>query len=255
MALSNNMGREQQTSDDTRSQLGNFDGNITILEAGTDELSIGNYRIKQETQSISSTTLIWNNEAFGIWGSFYWGNAAEAGFILGHSLAGKLGINKLGSQASEYELSGVFNDNNTFPEGFWNDRFIGSESTGSWYEVDECYEIDSGEELITTTIAKENKVYKSVVINLTTEYASGASVGSDANADITAYASNTNGTTWEEVSLTTTSTLSDGNNSGLKVKFKNSGLDTGLLTMPLTMPLDFTAGKLNIKEFNVKYEA
>jgi len=255
MVLGETLGKFDNEQNRINSELSVGEGNeFTILDIISNELTIGNFRVKESTQNIAGNTLIWGNTDFGTWGSFYWGAGAQTSFVLGHSIAGVLGTSQLGSNTSEYQTIGVYNDADTFPEGFWNDRFISSNSSGSWFETEKFYQLDYGEILETEIIAKENKIYKSVYITLDTEYAAGSYVGSDANDDIQVYASNDIGTTWQLVpTMNITKTLSGGNVDGLKIKIENFSGDTGILVMPVTMPIEFTGAIININEFTVKY--
>jgi hypothetical protein len=94
------------------------------LEPGTisSYFVFGNYKfqirvtkILIETQNIGGESLIWGNQTFGIWNSFKWGDTTTTSFILGNSLAGVLGTNKLGTQSSSYETVEEVILNQTIP--------------------------------------------------------------------------------------------------------------------------------------------
>jgi len=217
---------------DVMSQLGRKGLDFSTLPAfNRDVIEIGNHRIQEKQQAVDGSNLVWGNPDYGIWGSFLWG-----------------------TNSNPYEVTAVYNDNDWFPEGFWNDRFIDTgSSTGSYFSNSEIYQLDNNEVLQSTFIAKENKIYKSVLVKLKTEYAGGTLIGSDANDSITIKASNDGGSTWQTVTEGVTSVLTGGTTDGLKVKFINENNDTGLLTIPVTVPFDFSKSSINIKEYNVKY--
>jgi len=240
---------------DVMSQLGRKGIDFSTLPVFIrNELVVGNYRIQEKQQNIAGNTLIWGNADFGIWGSYYWGSSAQTSFILGHSVAGVLGTNILGSNVSDFEIIAVHNDNDKFPEGFWNDRFIDStNSTGSHFLDEEYYQLNVNETLQSTHVAKENKIYKSVLITLNTEYATGSFVGSDAINEIQIDVSNDGGTSWQTVTEGIVNNLSDGTTDGLKVRFTNVGGDVDTISIPITIPIEFGSTTINIKEYNVKY--
>ena len=91
-----------------------------------------NETITVEERSIAGDALIWGHSTFGIWGTYKWAASAAVSFILGNPLAGVLGTNKLGSQASAWTTVEVltFSDSvQTTGREILADRLIGDVST------------------------------------------------------------------------------------------------------------------------------
>ena len=73
------------------------------------EFAIGSVGITQNknniyTRSIAGSTLVYGNQVFGIWNSYKWGDTTTSSFVLG-TVGAVLGVNKLGTQLSEWVLS------------------------------------------------------------------------------------------------------------------------------------------------------
>lgn len=191
-------------------------GDITILDLHSASLEVWNSRVKEKEQSITE-------------------NGVTESFILSSPLAGLLGINKLGSSLSSYITTSVTNAHDLFPEGFWNDRFISTgSSTGSEYIADTTgyYLIASGSYLQTEYIAWEDKVYKSVLIDIDSEY---VATGANANSNISAYAYINNLPYTLTIGVKTT--FSNTSNDGLKIKLLNNA----------------TGSDIKINSFTAKY--
>jgi len=82
-----------------------------------------------QNRNIAGDVLIWGNDSFGIWNSYKWGANANTTFILGSSLAGILGSNKLGSTLSSWETIRVINSDNRFVDIFSTDTFVNTDNT------------------------------------------------------------------------------------------------------------------------------
>jgi len=108
------------------------------------------------------------------------------------------------------------------------------------------YKIDSGQQFQTDYIAKEDKVYKSVNVTVTSEY---NSTGSDASEDLNIYAV-INGS---EYSVTNGNTKSIANFSddGLKIKIENNTIAEN--TFALTFPFTFQQLEILLKNIDVMY--
>jgi hypothetical protein len=146
-------------------------------------------------------------------------------FVVGHPDYSKIGPSTLsgtypiGPNTSATTLLSVTNAHNYFPEFFENDRFIDdSVSTGSFYEDDYYYLLGTEDIYQTTYIAFEDKIYKSLKVNLNSTYISS---GSNANSDISIKGI-INGS---EYTLTNNSTtnLNNFSTDGVKIKLENIG--------------------------------
>lgn len=84
-----------------------------------------------QEKSIGGETLIWGNQSFGVWNEFKWGNIESNSFILGNEIAGVLGLNKLGSNLSEFKTIRVVPPNDTFEEEFASMYFISTSSSAT----------------------------------------------------------------------------------------------------------------------------
>jgi len=78
---------------------------LSRFEFTTGSLSTRQSGCKVYTRNIAGDTLIWGSTQFGVWNVGNWGDSTTSEFVLGHLQAGLLGINLLGSQASEWKLA------------------------------------------------------------------------------------------------------------------------------------------------------
>ena len=156
---------------------------------------------------------------------------------------------------ADFENGSVFqyayNGHNLFIEGFWNDRFIDFDnSTGTLDTDNETYTLEAEQVFTSSYIAKEDKVYKSVTINVDSEY---TSTGSNANDDLVAtgiinsieYPLTINGTT----------NISNTSNDGLKIKILNNTNPAGI-EFPFTFPATFAASdakEIKLNKILVRY--
>lgn len=179
-------------------------------------------RIKTSKQNIVGESLIYGNATYGIWNEQKYSAINYTTFILSSTITGILGTSFLGGQTSEYELTYVQNAHNYFPEDFWNNEFIGSDSTGSEFLDDDngYYLLGAGSYLYTDYIAKEDKVYNSIKVTPISEY---VATGTDANVDIEAKAY-IDTDEYNLVLEADTSLTGNFKIDGFKIRLKNTGL-------------------------------
>lgn len=248
MATDKFIAQQANRTGDAVGQLGRKGVDVSTLPTfSRNIIEIGNFRVRETKTPITGDNLIWGNEDYAIWGTFKWGNELTTAFLLGHPSSGLLGSQPLGGQLSVSTVIGVYNDNDYFPEGFWNDRFIDETSTGSWDSINENYILDDGEYFESTIIAKEDKIYKIATVIINTE--------DDNEEYLTIYVSNDGGTTWQVVQNNTATNLTNGTIDGLKVKIINATVETSPLTIPITIPIGpLTIGTpITLTDFSVKY--
>jgi hypothetical protein len=157
-------------------------------------------------KNIGGDILIWGNDAFGIWGNYYWGDSASQSFILGLS---KLGINALGDTSSDFERIRIVPPNDSFEEEFIGDYFINTTSTTAAYSSKNLFFNLTSEQL------ESNLIYS----NSTSVVTATISIVSTSGIDnFSLYLSNDGGTSWESASNSEEHTFS--NALGEQVKYK-----------------------------------
>jgi len=74
------------------------------FEIATGSVSVVGSRWNIFTRSIAGDSLIWGNNAFGIWGTGKWNDSTTTGFVLGNAIGAVLGTSVLGTNLSSYQL-------------------------------------------------------------------------------------------------------------------------------------------------------
>lgn len=97
----------------------------------TEEFNVYEQATIIESLDIGGEIGIYGNPVFGIYSISRYGNTPETGFILGSTIAGILGTNKLGSTESSFVTFRVIPPNRKFTERFLGSVFISSSSTGT----------------------------------------------------------------------------------------------------------------------------
>jgi len=207
------------------SSSGNVQGNLktsTITKSNTfSRIQIANSTVNlmdmpeiRETKSIAGDILLWGNSVFGIWNSFKWGNSSSTSFVLGNSLAGVLGISKLGSQSSSYQVREIINPNRIF-------RWLLSSAENTYW-------VDTGNTTATVTASTSIAFTTGQILQtnkLSTEYynlsdaifiINGSNITNSSN--LTYYLSADNGSNFEAVTLNTLHTFTNvGKNLIIKI--------------------------------------
>ena len=165
-----------------------------------------------QTKNIAGETMIWESDGFGIWGTSKWGNSSSSSFVLGSSVGGKLGINYLGSQSSEFTDVRVIPPNKTFKERFLSTQFIDSTSNvfieiTSTINSARVAHFDGSSSIQSKIIYMNNTDVNAATLTAT-------KISGDSPVY---YLTNDNGTTWETVTSGTRNSFSS---SGQIVKWK-----------------------------------
>lgn len=229
MVLGEVIGKSEAEQERINSELSVGEGeDFTILDIQSESISLATQRVKEYEQSVAGSNLVWGNPDYGIWGSFYWADDFSEPYI----------------------VKAVYNDENYFPEGFWNDRFINETlSTGTYISGSEYYLLEPGQIFHTDTIAKEDKIYKQVLININSI---NAHTGSSIEDDLIIFASNNGNLSYQSITRDVNTILINGNTDGLSIKIA-CNCDATPITIPITMPLTFGLKNIIIQDFNVKY--
>jgi hypothetical protein len=123
-------------SDDKKNIKGQDDligGSFPVFKLFKEQFEVTDTVVIQ-TRNIGGDVGIYGNEAFGIYGTAKYGSTADQSFILGKSI---LGLNKLGSQTSEFSIVRVVNGGNRFVEQFHANTFINTTNTTATLNTNE----------------------------------------------------------------------------------------------------------------------
>lgn len=171
-----------------------------------EQINIYEVATKIEELSIGGDVGIYGNINFGIYGASKYGNTAETGFILGSTIAGILGTNKLGSTESELVTIRVIPPNRTFTERFVGIIFIDGSSTATI--SGDTATFTNGQTLISEVIYQNEETISNATLSPT--YISG-------DGNISSFISSDNGISFN---LVTQNVLSSISVPGEKVKYK-----------------------------------
>lgn len=246
-----------QTGDNTI-QLGRQGEDFNTLPVLLQQdLIMWDCRRKTFTRGLSGGFIVGHPE-FSLVGSATVGNN-NAAFIIEHPTFGTLGSYFLDTNAFVYELQYVQNAHNLFIEGFWNNRFFDTgSSTGSWMTGSEWYYVAVGSSFYSDYIAKEDKSYKAININITSEREDDGTTGTsllEATAILGGDAYN--------LTVNDTTVIPNTGSEGLKIRITNTGtvgegdaeeFGSAGLSFPINLGTgSFINTALFIKEFTVQY--
>jgi hypothetical protein len=199
-----------------KDQIGKPPATLTVGVWGFDEgIQVEELSTVISTLNIGGETGIYGNANFGIYGVSKYGGSAQTSFILGHSVAGVLGISTLGSNSSSPVITRVVNPNNTYREYFRDTTFKNtSNTTADWNTTTFKINFTSGSGTAESEIIALNlETYSFATLFLT-----GTSLSL-----ITPSLSFDGGSNWEEVSNGVLYNSSYPSSSGIKYKLVSSG--------------------------------
>jgi len=163
------------------------------------------------------TGMIWGNTTYGVWGSALWG-PLTTGFVLGSSIVGILGTNKLGSgNILEYAVSQIVNPNKIW---YW---LMSSLENDYWEHTDSTATLTAGTSIgfvgvqtfQTTKLSTESSNITSATLSIESDNITTVT-------NLTFYLSADNGANWEEVTNGTGHTFTN-TGTNLRIKIVSSG--------------------------------
>lgn len=139
-------------------------------------------------------------------------------FILGHSVFGKLGTQKLGESSAVWEDYSLIPGNNIYRDFLLDDVFEGTiTGTGNWNTSTNQLEFNSGDSISTGKITY-GIPYTYFTVKLESY-----------TGTITVEISGDNGSTWQTVTLNTRTAFTSFDNSGVLLRFTESGSSTATI--------------------------
>lgn len=161
---------------------------FSVFKQFIESFGVRELATKFESRAIGGSIGIYGNPVFGIYGESTYGNTPTTGFILGSSLAGVLGVNKLGETPASLELVRVIPPNRKFSERFLGIVFIDPSSTAKVSGSTASF--TTGEYLQSKIIYKNKETISNATITPT--FLSG-------EGNLSSYISSDNGVTFTQV--------------------------------------------------------
>ncbi|NCD00106.1 MAG: hypothetical protein EOL95_10450 [Bacteroidia bacterium] len=134
--------KENQDDYDTLVQIKSFTEDIIIEES----------YLEIEKTDLQGDTLVFDNPINGILDSFYFDDPTQ-GFILGSSVYGVLGTNKLGVTNFTTYTDQIIHPGNRYIELFIDEDFKNASTTADWDTTNNQLEVTNGEEAISESFA------------------------------------------------------------------------------------------------------
>lgn len=133
--LSKYLGEQNTDLNSLKSETDLGAKSTEILSFDAIQIPIEDFTTIVKKRSIAGSGLIWDNDTFGLWDTYNWGDIQTTSFILGGIKTAILGTSMLGTRNSEWVTIRVINPNRTYTDNLVGTTFKDTTSTATWTDV------------------------------------------------------------------------------------------------------------------------